>query len=172
MTKNKRENTLVFQVGYFPGKLLKDPVPAKIVIDQNQEISVLSETGQALRHFNLSDIKKIKDGQGSATIKIAKQAALNILVSTSDREEFLKSYGPKALEMAGLEGFPKTQSEQDGNAFLEYLSENGHQAKTVDGLDIFAGLGITAALCLIPILKLWTLVIIVGLIYLVYKDNT
>lgn len=71
-----------------------------IVVDDNQEVSVLSEAGQALRQFNLSDIKMIKDCQRSATIKKAKQTALNILVSISDREEFLNSYGPKALERA------------------------------------------------------------------------
>lgn len=105
------------------------------------------------------------------TISIAHQASVSLFVSRLNREEFLKSYGNKAVEMAGMKNFQLPNQEKDAIAFLSYLDSKVYQEKTADGLYIFAGLGITAALCLTPVLLWLTPVIIIALIALVYVRN-
>lgn len=105
------------------------------------------------------------------TISIAHQPSVSLLVSRLNREEFLKSYGNKAVEMVGTKDFQLPNQEKDAIAFLSYLDSRGYQEKIADGLDIFASLGITAALCLTPVLLWYTPVVIIALIVLVYVRN-
>lgn len=160
-----------FVVGYFPEKLLTNPVPAIIEVEDDQRIRLFSAGGDLLREWQLSDIKRLKSGQGTVTISIAHQASVSLLVSRLNREEFLKTFGNKAVEMAGMKDFQLPNQEKDAIAFLSYLDSKGYQEKIADGLDIFAALGITATLCLTPVLLWLTPVIIIALIALVYLRN-
>lgn len=160
-----------FAVGYFPEKLLTNPVPVIIEVEDDQRIRLFSAAGDLLREWQLSDIKRLKSGQGTVTISIAHQTSVSLLVNRLNREEFLKSYGNKAVEMAGMKDFSLPNQEKDAIAFLSYLDSKGYQEKVVDGLDIFASLGITAVLCLTPVLLWFTPVVIIALIALVYVRN-
>lgn len=72
------------------------------------------------------------------TISIAHQASVSLLVSRLNREEFLKTFGNKAVEMEGMKDFQLPNQEKDAIAFLSYLDSKGYQEKIADGLDIFA----------------------------------
>ncbi|MCK1168313.1 hypothetical protein [Streptococcus uberis] len=60
------------------------------------------------------------------TISIAPQVSVSLLVSRLNREEFLKRYGNKAVEMAGIKDFSLPNQEKDAIAFLSYLDSKGY----------------------------------------------
>ena len=172
----------VFFGGSYNKKLLYSADDAIILFLDPSEMVVISNKENVISVDRIIDpryIKKISTGQGAITLLFSsKDKELSLLLDASERTDFMSTMSFTTLD----ENYPPTFAAVYPNtdqkdlttkdlfiiALEEYGAKIDEYRGNATGFDIFAGLVITAALVLTPILKIWTPIIIIVTILIVY----